>query len=67
MGDKSTPWERAWRSGRTCTVFRDQTADIYIIYEEREREIVYSEERSALRVHVVSTRYAVYGRLIGAF
>lgn len=28
MGDKSTPWERAWRSGRTCTVFRDQTADI---------------------------------------
>jgi hypothetical protein len=29
MGDKSTSWERAWRSGRTCTVFRDQTADIY--------------------------------------
>jgi len=35
VGDKSTPWERAWRSGRTCTVFRDQTAAE--IYNEKER------------------------------
>jgi len=36
--------------------------------EEREREIVYSEERKRpIRVHMVSTRYAVFGRLIGAF
>lgn len=42
MGDKSTSWERAWRSGCTCTVFRDQTVHISI---ERESEIVYSGER----------------------
>jgi len=47
MGDKSTPWERAWRSGRTCTVFRDQTADIYIyIWRERKRDSLFGRAKA---------------------
>lgn len=39
MGDKSTPWERAWRSARTCTVFRHRNTAGLDMDEEIDRNM----------------------------